>query len=115
MREEEEGFSSGSVLMSFLLGGIVGAGLALLLAPQSGEETRKKIKELAGEVKDKTTVMADEVKEKATGFVDQAKHTVSDFVDEGKGMYESKKSIFKAAVDAGKEAFEKEKERLSKA
>jgi len=34
MRHEEEGFSSGSVLLAFLLGGMVGAGLALLLAPQ---------------------------------------------------------------------------------
>jgi gas vesicle protein len=101
---EEEGFSSGSVLMSFLLGGIVGAGLALLLAPQSGEETRKKIKEFA-----------DDVKEKTTGLVDEAKHKVTDIVGEGKDMYEEKKSIFKAAVDAGKDAYEKEKERLSKA
>jgi len=102
--KEEEGFSAGSVLMSFLLGGIVGAGLALLLAPQSGEETRKKIKEFADDVKDKTT-----------GLVDQTKHTVTDLVDEGKELYEEKKSIFKAAVDAGKDAYEKEKERLSKA
>lgn len=102
--KEEEGYSSGSVLMSFLLGGMVGAGLALLLAPQSGEETRKKIKEFADEVKDKTT-----------GLVDQTKHKVTDLVDEGKEMIEEKKSIFKAAVDAGKDAYEKEKERLSKA
>lgn len=102
--KEGDGFSSGSVLMSFLLGGIVGAGLALLLAPQSGEETRKKIKEFADEVKDKTA-----------GLVDQTKHKVTDFVDEGKGLIEEKKSIFKAAVDAGKDAYEKEKERLSKA
>ena len=102
--KEEEGYSTGSVLMSFLLGGVVGAGLALLLAPQSGEETRRKIKELADDVKDKTT-----------GFVDQAKHTVSDFVDESKGIIDEKKSLFTAAVDAGKDAYEKEKERLSKA
>ncbi|MBA4372024.1 MAG: hypothetical protein C0402_04095 [Thermodesulfovibrio sp.] len=112
---EEEGFSTGSVLMSFLLGGIVGAGLALLLAPQSGEETRKKIKEFADDVKDKTTGLADQVKEKTSGFVDEAKHKVTDIVGEGKDMYEEKKSIFKAAVDAGKDAYEKEKERLSKA
>lgn len=101
---KEEGYSAGSVLMSFLLGGIVGAGLALLLAPQSGEETRKKIREFADDVKDKTT-----------GLVDQAKHKVTDIVEEGKGLYDEKKSILKAAVDAGKEAYEKEKERLSKA
>ena len=101
---KEEGYGSGAVLMSFLLGGIVGAGLALLLAPQSGEETRKKIREFADDVKDKTA-----------GLVDEAKHKVTDIVDDGKGFYEEKKSVFKAAVDAGKDAYEKEKERLSKA
>ena len=30
-------------LLAFLLGAAVGAGVALLLAPQSGEETRKEI------------------------------------------------------------------------
>ena len=40
---KDEGYSSGSMLVSFLLGGIVGAGLALLLAPQSGAKTGKKI------------------------------------------------------------------------
>ena len=47
MREEECGYSTGSVFLSFLLGGLVGAGFALLLAPQSGRETRQKIKELS--------------------------------------------------------------------
>lgn len=101
---KDEGFGTGSVLMSFLLGGIVGAGLALLLAPQSGEETRRKIREFTDDVKDKTT-----------GLVDQATCKVNEFVDEGKGLYEEKKSLLKAAVDAGKDAYEKEKEKLSKA
>lgn len=101
---EDKGFSSGSVLVSFLLGGIVGAGVALLLTPQTGEETRKKLKEFSDEVKDKTSEL-----------VDQTKHKVTDLVDEGKEMLGENSSILKAAVDAGKDAFEKGKERLSKA
>ncbi|MHB8882407.1 MAG: YtxH domain-containing protein [Thermodesulfovibrionales bacterium] len=101
---KDEGFGTGSVLMAFLLGGVVGAGLALLLAPQSGEETRRKIREFT-----------DDVKDKATGFVDQATGKVNEYVDEGKGFYEEKKTLLKAAVDAGKDAYEKEKEKLSKA
>lgn len=100
---KEEGYSSGSMLLSFLLGGVVGAGLALLLAPQSGRETRQKIKELAEDVKDK-----------ATGYIDEAKNKVTGVVDGGRGYYEEKKSIVKSAIEAGKEAYEKEKERLSK-
>lgn len=97
MRQEEGGFNSGSVLLSFLLGGMVGAGLALLLAPQSGQETRKKIRGLA-----------DDAKDKASDYLDQAKGTFSTTVEKGKGFFEEKKSAITAAVEAGKEAYEKE-------
>ena len=33
---DNDGHSAGTVFLSFLFGGIVGAGLAMLLAPQSG-------------------------------------------------------------------------------
>ena len=36
--------SGSNTLMSFLLGGLTGASLAVLLAPQSGEETRGQIR-----------------------------------------------------------------------
>ncbi len=100
---KDEGYSSGSMLVSFLLGGIVGAGLALLLAPQSGEETRKKIRDFADDVKDRTT-----------DYVEKTKDRITSYVDDGKGFYEQKKSIVKSAIEAGKEAYEKEKERLAK-
>jgi len=99
----DEGYSSGSVLLSFLLGGVVGAGLALLFAPQSGSETRHKIRELA-----------DDVQEKSTEYVKQAKEKAASLVEEGKGYYDEKKSIIKSAVEAGKEAYEKEKEKYVK-
>ena len=100
---KDDGYSSGSVLLSFLLGGVVGAGLALLFAPQSGRETRQKIKDLA-----------DDVKEKSAEYVNQAKEKAASLVEDGKGYYDEKKSILKSAVDAGKEAYEKEKEKYAK-
>jgi len=100
---KDEGFGSGSLLLSFLLGGVVGAGLALLVAPQSGEETRRKIKELA-----------DDIKEKTNEYINEAKDKVTSVADEGKGYYDEKKSLIKAAIDAGKDAYEKEKEKFAK-
>jgi gas vesicle protein len=60
----EEDDSRGTVLISFLIGGIVGAGLALLLAPQSGRKTRKQIVDLAEDVKDYTSGYAKKLKGK---------------------------------------------------
>jgi gas vesicle protein len=99
----EEGYGSGTILLSFLLGGVVGAGLALLLAPQSGAETRRKIKDIADDVKEKTNTYINETKEKVAGAM-----------DDGKGYYEEKKSLIKSAIEAGKEAYEKEKEKFTK-
>ena len=100
---KDEGCSSGSVLLSFLLGGVIGAGLALLFAPRSGHETRQKIKGLA-----------DDVKEKSTEYVNQAMEKATSLAEEGKGYYDEKKSILKSAVEAGKEAYVKEKEKYAK-
>ncbi|MCX5716754.1 MAG: YtxH domain-containing protein [Nitrospirae bacterium] len=100
---DNEGHSAGTVFFSFLLGGIVGAGLAMLLAPQSGSETRKRIKEFT-----------DDMREKAEDYVENIKKGVTSTVEEGKDFYEEKKSAITSAVEAGKKAYEKEKERLSK-
>ncbi len=37
---------------SFVVGSLIGAGIALLLAPQSGDKTRKTIKKLSKDMKD---------------------------------------------------------------
>ena len=95
--DEERGFSTKSVFLSFLLGGVVGAGLALLLAPQSGKETRTKIKETA-----------EDVKEKAETYIKEAKEKIGSTFDKAKETLEEKKTAITKAVEAGKEAYEKE-------
>jgi gas vesicle protein len=63
------------MFFSFLTGAAIGAGLALLFAPQSGKETRKQIKDfsdkLGGEVRDGV----DKISEKAKGFIEKGKET----------------------------------------
>lgn len=51
-------------LFSFLAGGLIGAGVALLLAPQSGKKTRKQIREFADDVKEQASEYAEKVKGK---------------------------------------------------
>ena len=68
MSEQDSGFSAGNVLLSFFVGGLIGAGVALLIAPKTGEETRRMIKELAEEVKEKAEAYIDQAKGTATGL-----------------------------------------------
>lgn len=57
---------SSSIMISLLIGGLVGAGIALLLAPQSGRETREKIADLAEDMKDSVTDFTKKVTAKLT-------------------------------------------------
>jgi len=56
--------SNETMLIALLAGGIVGAGLALLLAPQSGKKTRGKIADMAEGARDYASDYAKKVKEK---------------------------------------------------
>lgn len=53
-----------AVTISFLIGGIVGAGVALLFAPQSGKKTRGKIADLAEDARDYATDYTTKIKRK---------------------------------------------------
>jgi gas vesicle protein len=55
---------TGTVLISFLIGGIIGAGVALLLAPQSGKKTRKQMLEAAEDARDYASDYAKKLKAK---------------------------------------------------
>ncbi|MBU1397953.1 MAG: YtxH domain-containing protein, partial [Proteobacteria bacterium] len=59
---EEKDCYSGSLLVSFLLGSLVGAGIALLIAPQTGRETRGKIREYTESAKEKAAESVQKVK-----------------------------------------------------
>ncbi|NJD62460.1 MAG: YtxH domain-containing protein [Deltaproteobacteria bacterium] len=81
----------GGMLLAFLAGGLLGAGLALLYAPVSGKEAREKINGLT-----------EDLRRKAEGWSGDLKQKVESFIDE-------EKSVIKAAYDAGREAMSREK------
>ena len=78
---------------------VIGAGVALLVAPKTGEETRRMIKD-----------MAEDAKEKAEGYYEQVKGKATSYVEKGKDFIEKEKNVITKAVEAGKEAYEKEKQ-----
>lgn len=84
------GFAAGMVI-----GGLVGAGTMLLLAPQSGKKTLAAIQEKTNELRDQTTeTVEDAVSQasaKARKIADGVRVQAKDFEKRGKAMFEEQK------------------------
>ena len=72
-----------SILVPLLVGGIVGTALGILLAPKSGREIRKQIKDLTVDSKEKLVSAIDRSRE----FYDEARTAVSEAVNAGMQAY----------------------------
>ena len=92
----------GSKLAFFLAGAGIGAILALLFAPKTGQETRDYIVQRAGESRDRVTEKSKEYRQRAEGYVDKARGTVA-----------KQKEQLSAALEAGKQAYREEKSKVS--
>ncbi|MFC2052676.1 YtxH domain-containing protein [Chloroflexota bacterium] len=75
----------GSFFAGLVLGGLIGAAVALLYAPQSGEETRILIKDKSVELKDTTVEKADLARV-------QAKQKAAEWQEKGKAAYVEEKA-----------------------
>ena len=98
----DRGCSPGAVGLAFLSGGLVGAAVALLLAPQSGRESREQVRGYGRRAEENIHELAD----KATQALDQA-------MDKGREFVQEKKAVLTEAVEAGRAAMSRERERLS--
>jgi gas vesicle protein len=75
---------AGGVMVAFMLGAIAGAAVALLVAPASGEETRRKLGEKARESRDK----AGEAARQGREFLRTQRDGISTAFERGKEAFE---------------------------
>jgi gas vesicle protein len=74
---------AGTVVVAFVLGAITGAAVALLVAPASGEETRRILAEKAREGREK----AGEAARQGRELWNRQRETLSDAFDRGREAY----------------------------
>jgi gas vesicle protein len=104
---DDRGSSSG-IILSFLLGGLTGAALAILFAPRSGRETR----EILGEKFREGAERSREVREKVVGKGREILDQASDYVDKQREGITSRKERLAAAIEAGRQAYREEKDKM---
>ncbi|MBZ5540444.1 MAG: YtxH domain-containing protein [Acidobacteriia bacterium] len=88
----------GSKVSYFLVGLGVGALVGVLFAPKSGEETREYLAKRADDGRDYAQRKARELRERA-----------DDLLERGKEVASRQKDSLSAAVEAGREAYQREK------
>ncbi len=84
----DDGAAAGTVVVAFVLGAITGAAVALLLAPASGEETRRILGEKAKEGREKAADAARQGKE----FLNRQRDTLGTAIDRGREAYNQARS-----------------------
>jgi gas vesicle protein len=98
------------VLVGMLIGGLAGAVTMLLLAPQSGEDTRMQIQEKGIELRDRTTgivedVMA-QVRTDRNRFTLEGRKKAKELMHQGQELVVEQLDRVSEAAQAGKKAIQ---------
>ncbi len=100
MASDNGGVSVGTVLLAMVTGALAGAVAALLLTPQSGQESRDQLRKYARRAEE--------------GMRDRGEKAGREYekvVHKGREVYEENKSVLTEAFDAGREAMRRERDR----
>lgn len=89
---------------AFVLGAAVGAGLALLFAPRTGEETRRDLQRRARKVGDQAQELVSEVTGTVGDKIQSARRSVEERIDATVNAVDIKRRQVSSAVDAGRAA-----------
>jgi len=93
----------GAFLVGFVVGGLTGAVVALLFAPQSGEETRALIKDKSIELRDRAAHSAEEALARAEAAAAEARARAEELAKEARTRAEE---LAREVRERGKGALE---------
>ena len=99
-----------SVLAGILVGSLAGAVTMLLLAPKSGQDTRKRIMERGIELRDRTTGMVEDtmkqVRLKTDEITSGGRQKARELLEQGQALVVEQLDQVSEAAQAGKKAIE---------
>lgn len=111
---KDHGGNASSAVAGLLIGGLAGAGAALLLAPQSGKETREQIQQKTIELRDRTAETVEgavsQVKSKTHQITANLHGKAEELQHQGQEMIAEQLDRVATAAEAGKVALTHEPE-----
>lgn len=108
---------NGDVMMGAMLvlvGAILGAGAALLFAPQSGRKTRRDISRYARKTSKMVEGVAGEVVGSVAGMADAVEEKAEELLEKGKDLSRESREAVLAALSEGQERLGRQRDRLAK-
>lgn len=111
-REIKDKVMVGGIML--VAGGLIGAAAALLLAPQSGRQTRRDIARYGRKVRRKAEDVVDDFADNVHGMVETIGERAEGILEQGKDLaHEAKVELIKI-IDEGQAKLEKQKARLAR-
>ena len=101
-------------LSSFFIGAAIGAGLALLFAPQSGVKTRRGLQRRARRAQRAARQMANDMTDTVVDTFHDARRRVEERIDTARQAIEVKKEQVHRAMEAGRAAAQQAREELER-
>jgi gas vesicle protein len=95
-------------------GGLLGAAVALLYAPQSGRQTRRDISRYKRKLTRQAEDLVDDFAGNVHGMMDSIGEKAEDILDKGKDLAHEAKVELVKVLDEGQARLQKQKERLTK-
>ncbi len=110
MEDRENKVAAAALLI--LAGGIVGAGLALLFAPQTGQRTRKDIVRYARKSKTRADEAVEDLSANISDLVDTIGDKAEDLLEKGKGVAGSARKDLISLIEEGASRLEQFRTKL---
>ncbi len=113
MEDRDKKIAAAALLV--FAGGVIGAGLALLFAPQSGERTRKDIVRYTKKARNRADEVADDLAANVSNLVDALGEKTDDLLETGKDVAVSARKDLIKLIEEGASKLEKFRTLLKRA
>src|SRR6185369_3419564 len=112
MEDRDRKIAAAALLL--IAGGVIGAGIALLLAPQSGERTRKDILRCTKKARNRADEVVDDLTANVSNLVEAISEKTDDLLEKGKDVTGGARKDLIRLIEEGASKLEKFRTILSR-